>query len=206
MEELIKRIQLALSKGEMSQQFVGKCIQELARLGFAYNYETFPVLADSSGWSNSSGDAPENLAEALLWKLGKWKSYKKFSKQYSDDDSVPTNTDVVFYAFARHLKNPDNPIYDQHAIRALWAISTSLTDDEKSKCKHLLLDKENKWKPTGSGRHAVNCYNIFVNNLNLVIEGGVSKSEVDRLLMPLGQAIKKRTKNYQEFCQLCGYD
>jgi len=32
-----------------------------------------------------------------------------------------------------------------------------------------------------------------------------NKRELDRLLMPLGQAIKKSTSSYNEFRRLCGW-
>src|SRR6185437_7897183 len=102
--------------------------------------------------NDSSVGTPANLSEALLWKLGKWKSYKKFASNYKNSAAQPTKTDVVFFAFARHLEDRDNnPIYDQHAIRALWAICGKLTPEECERCKSVLLDGEGKWKTTGSG-------------------------------------------------------
>jgi hypothetical protein len=177
-------------------------------LGFKlYDEKQFPPLIDSDKFVDSSRDSPSNLAEALLWKLGKWKSYKRFAANYAAKSPVPTKQDVVFFAFAKHLKDRGNPIYDQHSIRALWAICGNLNDEEKIKCKSLLFDGNDVWKPSGSGRDTIACYELFVRHINNVVntDDGPSLSEIDRLLMPLGQAIKKHTKTYAEFHSLCGW-
>jgi len=123
------------------------------------------------------------------------------------EDAKATKQDVVFFAFAKHLKDKHNPIYDQHAIRALWAICGKLSDDERKKCKSLLFDGKNKWKQTGSGGDTIECYDLFVKHINDLVatNNGVTKGEMDRLLMPLGQAIKKATDSYTAFHELCGW-
>lgn len=143
----------------------------------------------------------------LLWKLGKWQSYKKFAANYTDDDSKPTKQNVVFFAFGRHLKDKKNPIYYQHSIRALWAICGKLTANERKKCKSLLFDGKGKWKQTGLGGATIECYELFVRHINDLVssDNGATRSEIDRLLMPLGQAIKKSTGSYVELHQLCGW-
>lgn len=205
LSELIASLQRSVADGGMTKETIAAAIKQLATLGYEYDYDAFPKLVNTEDFTDESGDSPRNLAEALLWKLGKWKSYKKFAKQYADENSKPTDTDVVFYAFAKHLKNPDNPIYDQHAIRAMWAICGNLTADEKSKCKRLLMNGKEEWKDAGSGGSAVECYNIFLKHLGEMVKAGATKREIDLLLMPLGQAIKKSTNNYKEFCSLCGW-
>lgn len=205
LKDLVATLQQSIINGQMTKDNVTSSIKELATLGYKYDHETYPKLINTEIFSDTSKDAPGNLAEALLWKLGKWKSYKKFANQYIDKDTRPSNTDVVFYAFAQHLKNRDNPIYDQHAIRALWAICGTLNADEKAKCKNLLIKKNGNWKDSGSGRSAVECYGIFVKHLGAIVKNGSTKGEIDLLLMPLGQAIKRSTANYQEFCSLCGW-
>ena len=192
-----------MAEGRMTEEFVNSSIGTLAKLGYEYNYDIFPRLSDTEKFADRSGETPGDLAEALIWKLGKWKSYKNFCKKFSEADSQPSNTDVVFFAFGRHLKNKDNPIYDQHAIRALWAICKSLSQEEQSKCKKLLMNKKNEWKSAGTGSSAIDCYNIFKMHLDEIVKGGSSKSDLDRLLMPLGQAIKRSSKNYSEFMNLC---
>lgn len=205
--KLIASLQQAITNNGMKRETVDDAINTLSALGYKYDYERFPALADPDTFGVTSNETPSNLAEALLWKLGKWKSYKQFSAYYTNKDAVPKTTDVVFFAFAKHLKDRNNPIYDQHAIRALWAICGKLTDDERNKCKSLLIDGKSKWKQTGSGSDTIECYNLFVNHVNdlVSVTDGATMIEIDRLLMPLGQAIKKSTKTYSEFQSLCGW-
>lgn len=205
--KLITSLQKKISEGGLDKSVIEEATKELAKLGYQYDDDRFPLLVGTEDFSNNSSDSPQGLAEALLWKLGKWKAYKKFCDSYAAEQPVPTKTDVVFYAFAMHLKDKNNPIYDQHAIRSIWAISGRLTDDERQKCKSLLFDKRNEWKQSGTGKDAIDCYSIFVNHVNDLVSasGGASKSKLDRLLMPLGQAIKRSTKTYIEFAALCGW-
>ncbi|WP_095155303.1 hypothetical protein [Pseudomonas sp. Irchel 3E13] len=205
--KLIASLQKKISEGSLDKSAIEEATKELAKLGYQYDEDRFPPLVGTEDFSNNSSESPQDLAEALLWKLGKWKAYKKFCENYAAEQSVPTKTDVVFYAFAMHLKDKNNPIYDQHAIRSLWAIFRKLTTDERQKCKSLLFDTKNKWKQSGTGKSAIDCYSIFVKHVNDLVSasGGASRSELDRLLMPLGQAIKESTKTYIEFDALCGW-
>lgn len=207
LKKLIASLQNAITSGGMNREVIDAAINELSKLGYKYDYKRFPILINTETFSDTSGDTPSNLAESLLWKLGKWQSYKRFATNYTNENSKATKTDVVFFAFAKHLKNKDNPIYDQHAIRALWAICGKLTDDEKKKCKSLLFDGKDKWKQAGSGGETIDCYELFVKHINdlVSVSGGAAKGEIDRLLMPLGQAIKKNTKTYAEFLSLCSW-
>lgn len=194
----------------MTSKVVQSALDRLAGLDAKYKYDLdrFPPLGDTHAFTDASTDTPSNLAEALLWKLGKWNAYKQFVASYMAHDPQPTKTNVVFVAFARHLQDKDNqPIYDQHAIRALWAIDGRLTDQEKQQCHSLLLDRKGNWKPSGSGSATIECYGFFVKHLKDLVNvpNGVSLGEVDRLLMPLGQAIKKSTKSFVEFQRLCGW-
>lgn len=201
---LIGDIRKAIACGQFSEEFVVSATRELALIGFEYDTETFPELQNTADFIESCGDSPQNLAEALLWKLGKWKSYTNFCNQFSDAGSEFSNQNVVFYAYARHLKDENNPIYDQHAIRALWAICEAFTEKDKSNCKSLLIKRDETWKDAGSGASAKDCYSTFVANINHLSEYGASKRTIDRLLMPLGQAIKGNSNNYSEFIDLCG--
>lgn len=207
LRELIADLQESIVNGKMNCKTVEEAIKSLAQLGYKYDNEQFPPLNDTEAFTDTSGTSPSNLAEALLWKLGKWKSYKRFAENYTRDDSIPTKTDVVFFAFAKHLKDKKNPIYDQHAIRALWAICGNLSDQEKKKCRSLLFDKNDEWKQSGSGTETIECYDLFVRHINELVNdsNGATLGEMDRLLMPLGQAIKKSTKNYSEFHTICGW-
>jgi len=205
--KLIARLQQHISEDGLDQAAIAQATKELADLGYRYDEDSFPRLVGTEDFGHRIPDTPRDLAEALLWKLGKWKAYKQFCENFAAEQPVPGKNDVVFHAFARHLKNKDNPIYDQHAIRSLWAIVGTLTRDESVKCRSLLFNTKNQWKESGTGKHAVDCYLLFVEKINHLTSAanGASKSELDRLLMPLGQAIKKSTKTYSEFSALCGW-
>jgi hypothetical protein len=204
---LIYVLQSAIANGGIDYEVLKQAENGILALGYQYNHNLFPDLVNTESYKDSIGESPSNLAEALLWKLGKWKSYKKFTSYYMDTSLKPTQTDVVFYAFARHLKDRSNPIYDQHAIRALWAICGNLSDAETSSCKSLLFDRDDKWKQVGAGSETIECYSIFVRHLKTLLIGkpGPSLTELDRLLMPLGQVIKRTTSTYTEFQRLCGW-
>lgn len=207
LQSLIADLQAAIKNGGIELGTLKKAVADLSRLGYQYDHALFPDLENTENYTDSIGESPSNLAEALLWKLGKWKSYKRFASYYMDTCLTPTQTDVVFYAFARHLKDRNNPIYDQHAIRALWAICGNLSDAEKSSCRSLLFDRHDRWKQVGSGSVTIECYAIYVRHVRTLMIGshGPSLTELDRLLMPLGQAIKKTTSTYADFQRLCGW-
>jgi len=99
--KLIASLQQAIANGGMKRKTVVDAIETLSELGYKYDGERFPALADSGTFSVTNSETPSNLAEALLWKLGKWKSYKQFSAYYMNKDVVPKTTDVVFL----HLPN-----------------------------------------------------------------------------------------------------
>lgn len=207
LENLIAELQKAIANGGMNKGTVENAVKALSELGYQYDNKRFPALVGTETFVDTSCETPSNLAEALLWKLGKWQTYKKFAANYTSDNAKPTKQNVVFFAFARHLKDKNNPIYDQHAIRALWAICGKLTTSERKKCKSLLFDGKNKWKQAGSGGDTIECYELFVRHINDLVDTNkaASKGEIDRLLMPLGQAIKKSTGSYVEFYKLCGW-
>jgi hypothetical protein len=209
LKQIILDLQEAISdpNNKLTKYTVVEKTAELDGLGYKYDFDKFPVLLDANQYADTSGDTPATLAEALLWKLGKWKSYKNFVSQYIDNDAEPSQKGVVFFAFAKHLQDSQNPIYDQHALRALWSICLNLDAAHKNQCKSLLFKKDGTWKPAGEGVDTVNCYNIFVDFVGRLtaVEGGLTKRDLDCLLMPLGQAIKKKTSNYNELCDLCGW-
>jgi len=206
LRHLITALQAAIRNGGIDYGVLKKAEADLRKLGYEYDDVRFPDLEDTENYTDSSGKSPSSLAEALLWKLGKWESYKNFAAYYMDDSSTPKQTDVIFFAFARHLKDRSNPIYDQHALRALWAISGDFTEAETSCCRALLFHRHDAWKQVASGSTSLHCYTIFVKRVKTLTTGTPRPSlrEIDRLLMPLGQAIKKTTKTYDEFQKLCG--
>lgn len=201
LKELIEGLREAISSGGLTKQKVDVAISRLSQIR-EYDEEKFPELPEIR-FTDSSGATPQTLAEALLWKLGKWKVYKKFASNYQVDAPDSTKTDVVLFAFVKHLKDRELPIYDQHAIRALWAIDQEMEPAEE-KLKSLLFDRKGKWKKTGSGDDTIDCYDLFLKRMKKIRSKANAPTvrNVDRLLMPLGQSIKRATNNYEEFRNL----
>jgi len=190
------------SKGYLSNDVVQEEIAFLKNIDVAYSLKTYPILENSGQFSSVSAgiNSPTNLAEALLWKLGKWGSYKEYVAAYRNDDSSPKNN-VVFWAFARHLKDNKNPIFDQHALRAFWAINPKLKNTAQREIKSALFKKNTGgWKDSGSGKDYILCYRNFIEfmTISTAAEDAPSLLDIDRLLMPLGKAIKK---NFLAFCE-----
>lgn len=134
--------------------------------------------------------------------MGKWKIYKSFVEHYANVNSKPKKTDVVFYAFAKHLRDATKPVYDQHALRGLWAIDTKLTQQQVSICRNLLAKKNGRWKAIASGPSMQDGYRLYTERVIELCKGGASLDDLDKLLMPLGQAIKIKTASTTEFTLL----
>lgn len=213
-QDLIGDLKRDVSNGKLTEEAISAAIKTLGDLGHdTYNFKKFPQLVNTSSFNGAVGDAPASLAEALLWKLGKWPTYKTFVQSYNDQDlEVSAKGGVVFSAFAKHLQNNEFPIYDQHAIRAIWAIC-DLEDGDKKRCKALLVDSTGSWKQAGSGDDG-SCYKLFVSNVDEICKkNNVKHRTLDLLLMPLGQALKKVTRTekksvdkkseFQKFDELC---
>lgn len=210
--DLIGCLQSSVANENLTLQVIGDAKSQLSGLGFKeYDLKKFPKLSDTASFSGDISISPQSLAEALLWKLGKWTAYQTFVQNFNDKNlRVSSKGGVVFSAFAKHLQDNGNPIYDQHAIRALWAIC-KFTEEESKKCKSLLFDRSDNWKDAGSGDDG-SCYEIFVKYVRkLCADKKLSNDDLDRLLMPLGQAIKKAAKkgtkstqsDWEQFKKLC---
>lgn len=146
----------------------------LEKNGFSYDANKFPEVDYSAIAKGCSTDRPSTLAEAMIWKLGRWSAYVRFRKNFQAASPEPTSTDVVLFAFSKHLKDPDNnPIYDQHVVRALWAITRE--KGMKHKLQSLLFHQNGKWKESSSGKTAICCYHWYVNTLRGLL--GASKNQ-----------------------------
>ncbi len=213
-QELVSKLKSAVAQEQLSGTVISEAIDTLKRLGHkTYDSNKFPQLENTSSFDVGVGSTPATLAEALLWKLGKWPTYKTFVENYQTKDlEVSTRGGIVFSAFAKHLQNYEFPVYDQHAIRAIWAIC-QLEANEQSLCKALLLDRSGAWKQSGSGDDG-SCYKLFVHNVEQICkQNGVTHRDLDLLLMPLGQTLKKETRtkkkdgdtesDFQRFETLC---
>lgn len=190
--------------GTFDAEVVSQSTAKLAKLSYEYDSILFPPLPFSQNWTSPSLAEPQSLAEALLWKMGKWNIYKSFVEHYVKIDSEPKTTDVVFYAFAKHLKDRERPIYDQHTLRALWAIDSKLTSDQIKICCSLLAKKNGEWKSIASGTNAKNGYELYLDRVTILRSQGASLRDLDKLLMPLGKALKIHSKNVDEFLHITG--
>jgi hypothetical protein len=208
LKKLIQSLQEKIRIESLDSAAVKTATEALANIEYQYDANLFPELPANAEFSSDVGGAPNNLAEALLWKMGKWNVYRDFVNNYNSDGPLVKKSDVVFAAFAKHLKNNGNPIYDQHALRAMLAININLTHDQRMQCKSALIKskgkEKGKWKATLSGSETITCYELYVAQLNALTSNGLSKSSVDKLLMPLGHALKNHAKNYDQFNLMCG--
>lgn len=216
MNELIAKLKMTIAQKKLTNKEIDNAIETLSELGHnTYDRNKFPALENTDSFDGEIGSTPRTLAEALLWKLGKWPTYKTFVENYKTENlEVSNKGGIVFSAFAKHLQNNDFPIYDQHAIRSIWAIC-ELKEKDQALCKSLLLDTSDAWKQAGSGDDGL-CYKLFIEQVESICKDNkVSHSELDMLLMPLGQAIKKETRakkkikdsksDFQRFSELCKY-
>ena len=107
-------------------------------LGYPYDDNTYPQLDFPEEWDEGElhegwdvldipegqGDQaapghagailnrPPALAEALLWKLGKWNSYVQFVQDFAEAPHAPlAGNRIVFQAFARHLRTTTKSSY-----------------------------------------------------------------------------------------------
>ncbi|NIT55035.1 MAG: hypothetical protein GWN00_01945 [Aliifodinibius sp.] len=202
LRSIISNIKNAIRLKSLDHDFLSRCRRELQALGYEYNSNLYPRLSHTERFSVSVDDSPNNLAEALLWKLGKWNIYRKFVGYYENDRSMPTTSDFILYAFAKHLKNNSNAIVDQHTIRAMWAIDDSLTKEEIYACRKFLMNKKGQWRAGGSGKSGLICYHAYMKFVENLEKGGADIREYDRLLMPLGKALKDKAKNHEMFIRL----
>lgn len=199
---IVSNLKSAITNKNLNENLAEQHIGNLSNLGFKYDQETYPELRKTELFLPNMEDSPQNLAEALLWKLGKWPSYKNFVHYYDGKDKKPKKTDIIFYAFAKHLRDNNDPIFDQHTLRSMWAVDSLLTKEEGALCKQFLMSKR-KWKPSGSGSSGMQCYDLYKRFIRRVQSFYNDIKRLDMLLMSLGQALKKNTQGYDEFCDLC---
>jgi hypothetical protein len=179
LRDLITSLQDAVKGEKLSRTRLREAAKDLGRLGFKqYDTDKFPRLGYNATFGpGKPGKAPRDLAEALLWKLGKWKTSQSFVTSFNDPRlKVSAKGGVVFSAFAKHLQDPKNPIFDQHALRAVWAIC-GLTKQEEEHCCSMLFDQSGKWKRSPSGDDA-SCYQIFVNHVRALCDANKIVNDV----------------------------
>ena len=204
LKEIVNSLRSNIRAGTLNAEVVQVSTSTLAKHNYEYDATLFPSLPSNHQWTVPQPTQPESLAEALLWKMGKWKIYQSFVAHYGNPSSMPKKTDVVFYAFAKHLQSEANPIYDQHALRALWAIDANLSPQQASICRSLLAKRDGTWKSIANGSNTYAGYQLYVERIALLGNSSVSLGALDKLLMPLGQALKENTENVSEFVNLVG--
>ena len=206
LRRIISNLSSSITNKNLNVNLVERQIENLSNLGFQYDQETYPALSETELFLANTEDFPKNLAEALLWKLGKWPAYRNFVQYYEGKDKKPTKTDIIFYAFAKHLKDNNDPIFDQHTLRSMWAVDSSLNEKERLLCNKFLMNNKGKWKPSGSGSSGMQCYDLYKRFIRRVQSFYNDIKRLDRLLMSLGQALKRNTLNYDEFRDLCNFN
>ena len=208
LKALVQDLQHRVASVSLNIMDIDQGIATLAGIGYAYDDEKYPSLPQCRPEAPTV-TIPTTLAELLLWKLGKWKAFKGFAEFYRDGVSAPRGSrSVVFDAFALHLQNRDTPIFDQHSLRAVWALYGKERPMRRD-CQRFLFGKSRAgvegWKHTGSGPAGVSCYRWFLRRVNtLTTQAQAPPGKLDRLLMPLGQALKDATRDYDSFSTLCG--
>jgi hypothetical protein len=203
---IVSNLKSNITNKNLNKNLLEQHIRNLSDLGFKYDQETYPELSKTELFLPNTEDSPQNLAEALLWKLGKWPSYKNFVHYYDGKNKKPKKTDIIFYAFANHLRDNNYPIFDQHTLRSMWAVDSSLTKEKGALCKQFLMSNKGKWKLSGGGSSGSQCYELYKTFIRRVQVFYNDLKRFDMLLMPLGQALKKNTQNYDEFCNLCKFN
>ena len=192
-----------VDKSKRQHNKLREFIEQLSAIGVSYNKKYPKLVADNITYGFKIPNSPETLAEAMIWKLGKWEAYKNFIGNYTKYKNNPNSPvtiegGIVFSAFAKHLADPVNsPIYDQHSLRGLWAIC-SFTYEENNLIDRLLKGKDNKLGAIdGNKVDLESSYALFHRKINAICKiNSVTNQDLDQLLMPLGQALKKNfTRN-----------
>ncbi|MCK8514998.1 hypothetical protein M0534_01455 [Methylonatrum kenyense] len=224
LKKLVCSLRQLIRESALSAETILEKRKELENIHSKYKFDekAYPDLK-LNGKSPFTGDVqvdknepPRSLAEFFIWKQGAWKKYQTLRNYFSSagveicDDKIRDKKYIVHAAFAKHLMDPrENPIFDQHALRALWAIDPGIAPEEHGVIAHFLFKKpdsdEEQWKANGSGESAGKCYTIFKRRIGKISnKNKVSHGELDKLLMPLGRALKNLTETRREFESLSG--
>src|SRR4051812_5522427 len=83
LKRIISRLQRAVANGGITRTLLKSTSIELSKLRHSYRHDKFPRLGDMSNIEATLADSPSSLAEALLWKMGKWQAYKSFVGNYT---------------------------------------------------------------------------------------------------------------------------
>lgn len=205
LKEIIHNLRDKVNNKNLDKKSLEKIKEDLEKINYKYDENKYPPI-NLDKFKNIEfqiNDSPVNLAEAFLWKLGKWKEYKQFVSRYHENDIQTPDNAVIYYAFAKFLKEPnENPIFDQHAFRAIVAICFEKLSDMHTTEWYIGKD-DYEWSSGIEKKVAKDSYNFFVKKVKEIVNNNSQKDfslkEFDSVLMPLGKAIKKNYKNFKEF-------
>jgi len=200
LKEITCKIRSGLASEAFSEDILEKIKKELSTAGYKYD-TSYPSISFPIGSPNKIPTGPGSLAEALLWKLNRWKSYIEFIKYYKKITNEPDNSGFINFQFANHLADhSNNPIVDQHTLRCYWAINFNLNEHTNNALKSFLVKSNGEWKESGSGKSGKLCCSEYVKFVaGIKSKYSVELDSADKLFMPLGSAIKEQFTNYSDF-------
>jgi hypothetical protein len=87
MKTLISKLKTLVAQNQLTKNEISYAIDALKELDHnTYDNNKFPPLNNTNSFDVGVGSTPATLAEALLWKLGKWPTYKTFVENYKTND------------------------------------------------------------------------------------------------------------------------
>jgi hypothetical protein len=127
----------------------------------------------------------EKTLLAYIWKQGDFNKFENFLKSFSQPElDAKKKRGHVFHQFANHLSNPNEPIIDQHVLRAfkaLMLIDSNPVSYEKFEKIRRFKDVTNK---------EINIIRDYKGWSNRIVEKGFNSKILDDHLFVLGKRIK----------------
>jgi len=202
------------SQYAMSTENLGCFADYLAEISpYKYDKNKYPSLIYRGPKKYALAEEPTSLAQLFIWKRGDWTKFENFVEYYLNSawDEAPKKR-VVNFAFAQHLKSHGElPIFDQHSARAIWAIMGS-SHSRWDNYQDYSFYKPTHWRTDSEYLRVhlqADCYYEFLGHVWLLAAGGENLVQeyaaADKLLMPLGKAIKDHVKTLDEFRDLCNF-
>jgi hypothetical protein len=123
LEKIVTTLRDLIQKCTLDADAYQSATTKLAEQNYGYNAKFPPLILSNFSWSSLRLGAPETLAEALLWKRGRWNIYKTFVNYYSNPSILSKSIDTVFFAFAKHLQDSKlQYAIDIHSARS-WRLN-----------------------------------------------------------------------------------
>ncbi len=199
--KLINEIRSSIKNRTLNCNFIIDKIEELKKIDKKYTYDQdkYPTLnyeVINKATEPQIPTNPSTLADAYIWKQGNWKKYTDFIKFFKNKTEEVSGEAAVFKAFAKHIRDPQNvPIFDQHAFRAILGIFQENNQEEWGTSEsgyEYLVNKSGEWHDDQNTRnhYSERAYQFYFAKINRLMESCDNLSLIDRLLMPLGKALK----------------